>query len=511
VWREPPGRCPAARPDRHDERERTTELAASPEAATYEAAPVRLGMALLAGSLVFLGVCTVLIADGAVLAVEGMPRPRWEWVGLTVPLAAIALAVGGMARSRRVPLLAAGLIMVFTFLYGWETGFFESSMGPAMQTAAFLILSTVVGLTQRRGVPTMWALGTLVAFVAVTLPRGEGGVLVIGAVLGTPLVIAQGEVLAWSQERLRRARSRELRWAGDLHLLTSSIGRLRRGVPSDEAAATVAGVARSLLRADEAYVVLVDASGDPRPIGEPPFPFGPRLRGLVARANSTGEPVVSPDLDGDLLVLPMRSHDASVGAVLARRAARRRDAFGAVTLRLGDLLAAEAATVLQQIRTIEDLAAETQIDALTGAGNRRHAEHLLSVLDDGDALLVFDLDGFKPVNDTFGHAVGDQVLCELSAFLQRATRRTDAVARLGGDEFVVLLRAEDGEPASVAERLRQEWDHTEPLAAVSIGVAVHDPARTAGETLERADQALYRAKEQGGNRVQVHPGAKMEA
>jgi diguanylate cyclase (GGDEF)-like protein len=460
-------------------------------------------MTLLAGSLLFLGLATVVTAEGAALAIDGMPAPAWGWIALTVPLAAVAL-LSSRLESRTVHLLVAGLIMVFTFIYAWETGFFWAPLGPAVETAAFLILSTVVGLTQRRGVPTGWVVVMLGTFVLVAAAIGEGGLLVIGAVLGTPLCMAQGEVVAWSQERLRVARSRELRWATDLHTLTSSIGRLRRGVPSHEAAATVAGLAHSLLRADDAYVVLVDADGGLRPPDAPPFEFSPRAQGLAERAMGDRQPMVSPDLEGDVLVLPLVAHGTPLGAVLARRRARRHEPFDEVTLQLGELLSAEAANVLAQLRTMEDLAAETQIDALTGVGNRRHAEHLLAVMRSGDAVILFDLDGFKPVNDTYGHGAGDRVLCELTAFLQKMTRREDSVARLGGDEFLLVLRADEGDPFSVADRLRTGWDQTGPLSTMSIGVALHDGSHPSGTTLERADQALYRAKERGGNCVEVY-------
>jgi diguanylate cyclase (GGDEF)-like protein len=464
-------------------------------------APLTLAKALLAGSLLFLGLCTILTSEGAVLEMEGMPPNRWGWVTATLPLAVLVVVVPWERFPAYVFLVALGAVTTFSFIFGWESGFYESRFGAAVEAATFLILSTIVGLTQRRVVPTAWALFMLVTFLMVYAAVGTVEVLVVGAVLGTPLCVAQGEVVAWSQDEVRASRHREVRRGKDLHRLTTSITRLRQGVPTGEAAATVADLARSLLGAEGAYVVLVDAVGDPQPVGAPPFAFTPRLRGLVARAVSTSTRAQVDAPDGRVLALPLVVEGVATGALLVRREAE--GAFDEFTLELGELLAAEAAGVLGQIRTIESLSAETHLDALTGVGNRRHAEHLIGAASAEDALLLFDLDRFKPVNDTYGHAVGDQLLCELTSHLRRSTRSEDAIARFGGDEFVVLVRAEEGDAAQIAERLRGEWELVEPLSTVSIGIAVHDGHRDGKATFDLADQALYRAKERGGNCVEV--------
>lgn len=471
--------------------------------AVAEDVPLTLAKALLAGSLLLLGLCTVATSAGAPLEMEGMPSVRWGWVAMTVPLAAAVLAVPWQRFPATVFLVALGAVSTFVFVYGWESGFYESRFGPAVAAAAFLILSTIVGLTQPRVVPTAWALFMLVAYLAVYAVIGTVEDLAVGAVLGTPLCVAQGEVVAWSQEEVRSSRHREVRRGKELHVLTTSVARLRQGVPTGEAAGMVATLATTLLRADGAYVVLIDAVGDPQPVGTPSFPFTPKLRGLVARTVATGSRSVVDDADGHLLALPLMSEDAATGALLVRRSPQA-DPFAEFSIELGELLAAEAAGVLGQIRTIEHLSAETQLDALTGVGNRRHAEYLMAAATPDDALLLLDLDRFKPVNDTYGHAVGDQVLCELTTYLRRSTRRHDAIARFGGDEFVLLVRAEDGDPARLAERLRADWEESQPLSTISIGVAVHDGRWSGGTTFERADEALYRAKKRGGNCVEVY-------
>jgi diguanylate cyclase (GGDEF)-like protein len=160
-------------------------------------------------------------------------------------------------------------------------------------------------------------------------------------------------------------------------------------------------------------------------------------------------------------------------------------------------------------------------DALTGLVNRREFEvRLGSALDrlshqPGEHSLMFlDLDQFKVVNDTCGHAAGDQLLRQTSALLQENLGSSGLLARLGGDEFGVLLRHCDaGAAVAMAERLRlavQElrfvWNGCAFNISVSIGLVHVAEAGAIEETLRAADMACYMAKEKGRNRVQVyHP------
>jgi diguanylate cyclase (GGDEF)-like protein len=155
-------------------------------------------------------------------------------------------------------------------------------------------------------------------------------------------------------------------------------------------------------------------------------------------------------------------------------------------------------------------------DPLTGAFNRRRLFELLDgerqrVLRGGEvmSLLMLDIDFFKKINDTYGHAAGDAVLRELVARCLAALRATDAVCRYGGEEFVALLPLTllTG-AANLAERLRAAiagtpvYSGDTPIAVtVSIGVAEHQRGESAEQTLARADRNLYAAKENGRNRV----------
>ena len=125
------------------------------------------------------------------------------------------------------------------------------------------------------------------------------------------------------------------------------------------------------------------------------------------------------------------------------------------------------------------------------------------------ALLFIDLDGFKKVNDSFGHDVGDQLLVQAAARLRSCVRASDMVGRLGGDEFVLLLT--DGptaeQAAHIADKviaaISQPYDipQAQPVLGASIGIALYPTdAKAADELLIRADTAMYMAKRAGGSR-----------
>jgi diguanylate cyclase (GGDEF)-like protein len=163
---------------------------------------------------------------------------------------------------------------------------------------------------------------------------------------------------------------------------------------------------------------------------------------------------------------------------------------------------------------------ETQAtsDSLTGAANRRAFDAELDRAvgsagpDDPVALVVIDVDHFKTINDTWGHAVGDLALRTVADALRDAAEdREHMVARLGGDEFAVLLRAAPYAAVRFAELARARVQATTGLECgppgLSIGIAVApDHARTAEELQKNADAALYRAKEGGrGRSMMAHP------
>jgi len=165
---------------------------------------------------------------------------------------------------------------------------------------------------------------------------------------------------------------------------------------------------------------------------------------------------------------------------------------------------------------IEQAEAAAEHDVLTGLFNRRGFEPRLQALMQNwqtgkrHTLLMMDLDGFKAVNDTGGHAAGDALLQGLAKLFVASVRGRDTVARLGGDEFAIVLVDTAAHSAmQVAETIRAgvksfelEWNGARYRVGASIGVAEIDaPFMQAGQLLKNADAACYSAKQRGRNQV----------
>nr|WP_281373027.1 GGDEF domain-containing protein [Kineococcus aurantiacus] len=161
-----------------------------------------------------------------------------------------------------------------------------------------------------------------------------------------------------------------------------------------------------------------------------------------------------------------------------------------------------AGTVRRQRAAADLLVRDARTDPLTTIGNRRDLEDRMTLLAPGDTVVVCDLDHFKQLNDTRGHAFGDQVLREFGAMLAGSLRRGDHAARFGGEEFVLLLHGSGTGPAlDVVERLRQTWAERGGATTFSAGCATLDDVTTAQQALVAADAALYAAKRAGRNRT----------
>jgi diguanylate cyclase (GGDEF)-like protein len=213
------------------------------------------------------------------------------------------------------------------------------------------------------------------------------------------------------------------------------------------------------------------------------------------------------------LAAPLVVDGAVAGAlVLSRRTA---EPWPASSRRRLDEAATEASVALERARSYQAAETRASTDALTGLPNRRYFDEFCGLLArrrrSGDAVgvLMIDVDHFKRLNDRHGHAVGDEVLRAVGGALVASVREEDVPARYGGEEFVVLLRDPGpGVAADIGERVRRavaDLDLSEQGVAgvtVSVGVAVQRSADQAvADLLAEADEALYRAKRAGRDRV----------
>ncbi|MGO9975720.1 MAG: GGDEF domain-containing protein [Solirubrobacteraceae bacterium] len=204
---------------------------------------------------------------------------------------------------------------------------------------------------------------------------------------------------------------------------------------------------------------------------------------------------------------------ASVGSETAGIRYARRLAQRHYAVRLSALASMQSLLSAERLRSEHDLLSKRVfLDDLTRLGNRSalvgYVESLAAQGVSSIALVLLDVDGFKAINDTYGHRVGDEVLIHLAAVLRDGVRNGDLAVRLGGDEFLLVLASMEREAARrraetiLAGISAAPWEQISPglQLTASLGLAFGRPQELEGLT-ERADIALYSSKAAGGNRV----------
>ncbi len=258
-----------------------------------------------------------------------------------------------------------------------------------------------------------------------------------------------------------------------------------------------------------------------------------RATGFLASAMESGQAVFARDIERDaryskseLLVagVPVRSvacvpvgrNGQMLGALYVATTPEGQP-LGTSDVKLLSGIAGLLADVLLRSRQYSEMQRLATIDALTGLLNRSQMDVVLKTEAERAnrykfslALVMMDLDHFKRINDTHGHAMGDEVLRAFGSILRSGTRRVDYLIRYGGEEFLALLPHIPKENAKIyAERIRRTTSETLHQAAglpepvtISIGIsALPADGQTPQGALEAADRALYQAKEAGRDRV----------
>lgn len=200
----------------------------------------------------------------------------------------------------------------------------------------------------------------------------------------------------------------------------------------------------------------------------------------------------------------------------------RDEPFGEQETQIVEIFAAQVSLLIGQRSAREQIQGLADTDDLTGIANKRHFRRQLPqeierarVYSLPLSLLMFDVDDFKEINDSFGHTVGDVVLSELCGAVRESLRPPDLFARFGGDEFAIILPHTDlGGACSVADRILQRVraltiptdEESMIQCSISIGISCHQAGdKSASDVIRRADEQLYEAKRMGKNRWSATP------
>jgi diguanylate cyclase (GGDEF)-like protein len=292
---------------------------------------------------------------------------------------------------------------------------------------------------------------------------------------------------------------------------------------------------RTVMRARRAELILAEATGIPRRVLLDPAAaanvepvvldeqsiltktMAEGVADLYGRSRAAGGAKQTDPVLGEYreaLVAPLRDRDCVVGALVALDREEELDAFDSEDLRLFEALAVHASASLDRARLVEELRYEIESkshqathDMLTGLANRTlflaRASSALAT-SARVAIAIFDLDRFKDVNDTLGHAIGDRLLCEISERLVRTASGRATVARLGGDEFAIVLAGVTGpeEAMGVLRDLNAALSKPVKIDGLTLAVTASTGLALAPDhggnvevLLQRADIAMYMAKQ----------------
>lgn len=220
--------------------------------------------------------------------------------------------------------------------------------------------------------------------------------------------------------------------------------------------------------------------------------------------------------DDKIGAFPLISEDEVTGCIVARSMIEKLSKRDIDYL---EQLTRQAAATINRANTYSTILQYATLDALTNLNNRRQFETRLGQeisitkrQNNPLCAMMIDIDFFKKVNDTYGHAAGDEVLRTVASIIKEQLRESDIPARYGGEEFAVLLPFTKIEEAQiVGERLRcaveahpVKVDNVDIAVTISMGLAEYNRVETGEELFERADKALYEAKKNGRNQVQVN-------
>lgn len=383
----------------------------------------------------------------------------------------------------------------------------------------YLLALIFVGLTQTPGTALVvfpLAIASFLIGTSADLPSEQ----FIGAVLTGVFGLFVAESLALVVTRYRSAER-------DVRELLMATRRLASAGDEKEAAELLCSVATKMLGADKAMVYTADMVTASRYTSRAWYGMDDAEQFTVdiasessgiGEALSTGETVFITDVARSTLVshrildqldvasvlyIPLPGQVGHVGALAIgwQKRVRRLDDVSQTSI---EVLSTEAGGALERLGVAAKLVQEAATDELTALLNRRAFNRHLDAMRPGDVVVMIDLDHFKAINDERGHVAGDAALVTMADCLRHAARDSDLLARWGGEEFAVILtRSTLAGAQSMIERLRAAWVAGAGPTTFSAGIAQRLDGEGPVMTLGRADSALYQAKQQGRDRIQV--------
>ncbi len=242
---------------------------------------------------------------------------------------------------------------------------------------------------------------------------------------------------------------------------------------------------------------------------------------LIKCLNNKSEYILTQDRKTG--VFPLTSENKLLGCIVTKSTD---SVLGEKDINYLEQLTNQAATTINRANVYAEILKHATLDALTGFYNRRQLEERIKQEVSSAkrqkrnlCVIMIDIDYFKNINDTYGHAVGDLVLKHISGVIKRKLRDYDIAGRYGGEEFAIILPFTKIEEAKmVAQRLKQAVENTKTdiskintnvkekniNVTISIGICEYSSDDNAKTVLQKADKALYMAKENGRNRVEVY-------
>lgn len=469
-------------------------------------------------ALFYIDPLTLLIARsiGPALA-DAYRRSPLQKAVFNVSIAAVAATIAAVIASG-LGLASAAAPVSWVIAY--------AAIVPAAANSALLVL---VAITLVQGVPARSeALRSIISTLFTAVLNTTLGILVLLVLevsAWTVLLLIPVVVAVVFGYRGYTQFVRQQRRLGELYELTHAVGVARQaGTFVDELLTRT----RKLLNAESATLwlpprarhpelLLTARADDLGLLDRPATPHQFRRRALTDGATVAVGPKLGDEDDRatlrdsrvkDLIVVPLRSGSAVIGCLEVADRLGDQERFRADDVRLLETLGAHAAVAVENSRLVDRLQFDAYHDVLTTLPNRRR---MISALDEamkvrapGEvvAVLLFDVDGMRDVNDSLGHAAGDKLLAEVANRLVAAAPDGALVARVGGDEFCVLVRIANADAATaLAAELRAMLQEPFSLGSLTldvdtaVGIALHPDHGAEPETLlQRADVATWAAR-----------------